>query len=74
MTQLCVIVTLQLALFQCSVFTALLFAVLRLAFAVLRGNSRCLRSAYTPCTWQSLARAAHREANLKVSLPFTTMV
>ena len=48
MTQLCVIVTLQLALFQCSVFTALLFAVLRLAFAVLRGNSRCLRSAYTP--------------------------
>ena len=48
MTQLCVIVTLQLALFQCSVFTALLFAMLRLAFAMLRGNSRCLRSAYTP--------------------------
>ena len=55
MTQLCVIVTLQLALFQCSVFTALLFAMLRLAFAMLRGNSRCIRSAYTP--WFSLVRA-----------------
>ena len=64
MMQLCVIVTLQLALFQCTVFTALLFAVLRLAFAVLRGNSRCLRSAYTPCTLHTIESSVGKQTDL----------
>ena len=43
MTRLCVISTLQLALFQSSVFTALLLAFLWLPLAVLRSNSRLMR-------------------------------
>ena len=47
MTRLCVISTLQLALFQSSVFTALLLAVLWWPLAVMRGNSRFIRYVLT---------------------------